>query len=247
MQRDVVSHRSRALLLAGVVGLLLAAGAPPGEARPVPPRPTVELGSVARLAVDGKSVEVDLIASCPEKWTVVEAVVTVSQGQASGEAPFPLTCTGGNKLFTVTLPSPNVPFQLGEAQAAASVVIQRGRTEQAQDSRVVRVVPTVAADLADTALLEGGGEAASIEVTVACPVGASGQQSYVNISQGPASGFGFFVPTCDGQPHTFTVRVQASQGLFQAGSAQGSAFVVVEAGGDVFFGEDNQPMQIIAT
>jgi hypothetical protein len=143
--------------------------------------------------------------------------------------------------------SSGAPFQLGEAQGTAFVLIKRGRTEQAQDSEVVQVDPTVFVDLADTALLEGGGEAVSIDVTVACPVGSNGQQSYVNVSQGQASGNGFYVPTCDGQRHTVTVTVQASQGLYQPGSAQALTFAFVEEGGDSFSGVDDNQIQIVAT
>lgn len=137
-------------------------------------------------------------------------------------------------------------FELGDAQANATVVVKRGRTQQAQDSGVVRVVPNVVVDLAETALLDSGGQAVLIDVSTACPLGPSGQQSYVNVYQGPASGNGFFVPTCDGHPHTFTVRVEASQGLFRAGSANGDAVAIVEHGGDVFFGENTHPIQIAA-
>lgn len=243
----IVSPRLRAVALAALVGLLLAGGTRPAEARPIPPGPTVDLASAAGLAPDGSALEFHVLASCPDRWTVVEASVTVTQGQASGEASFPLTCTGAHMPFRVTVRSSGAPFQLGEAQATASVVIKRGRTQQAQDSETVRVVPTVVVDLADTAMLQGGGPAVSIEVTTACHAGATGGQSYVTITQSPVSGTGVFVPTCDGQPHTFEVTVQASQGLFQAGTAQGSAFVTAQVGGDLFFGEDNHPVEIVMT
>lgn len=237
-------------LAVGALLLLVATGAAtrPAAARPLPPQPTVQIGSVARLAPDGRSLDVDVSASCPERWTVVRAVVAVSQPQASGEAPFSLSCTGATQLFSVTVQTGGAPFELGEAQAVASVVIQRGRTLQAQDSEVVRVVPTVTVDLAGTALLTDGGQAVLIDVTTACNPGANGQQSYVTVTQSPASGQGTFVPTCDGQQHTLTVRAQATtQTLFQPGDAQGNAFVVIEQDGDVFFGEDNTSVQIVAT
>jgi hypothetical protein len=237
-------------LAVGALILLVAAGAATrlAAARPLPPQPTVQVGSVARLAPDGRSLDVDVVASCPERWTVVRAVVAVSQPQASGEAPFPLTCTGGTHAFTVTVQTGGAPFELGEAQAVASVVIQRGRTLQAQDSEVVRVVPTVTVDLAGIAVLTDGGQAVLIDVTTACNPGAAGRQSYVTVTQSPASGQGTFVPTCDGQQHTLTVRAQATtQELFQPGDAGGNAFVVIERGGDVFFGEDNTSVQILAT
>jgi hypothetical protein len=240
---DAVSRRVRALVLAGVAGLLAVGGAPPAEARPGQ-SPTVELHTAAALAPDGQSVALPLLAKCPERWTVVEALVTVSQPQALGQASFPLTCSGSFQSFTVTVQSSGAPFQLGEAQATGSVLIKRGRTEQAQDSQVVTVEPTVFVDIAATALLQGGGEAVLLDVTTACPVGANGQQSYVNVSQGQASGNGFYVPTCDGQRHTFTVTVPASQGLFQTGSAGGFTFAFIEAGGNSFSGIDEKQIQI---
>ena len=147
----------------------------------------------------------------------------MSQPQASGTAPFPLTCTGLAKPFTVIVQSTGAPFRLGEAQASAVVRIQRGRTEQAQDSQIVQVDPTVLVELADFASLVGGGEAVLIDVTAACPVGSNGQESYVNVSQGQALGNGTYVPVCDGQRHTFTVRV-GGRGLFRVGNARALTF-----------------------
>jgi hypothetical protein len=102
---------------------------------------------------------VQVLASCPERWTVVEALVVVSQPNASGQASFPLTCIGSLRMFTVVVPSGGGTFQLGEAQASASVVIKRGKTQRTQDSEVLVVQPNVIADLADTAQLESGGGA----------------------------------------------------------------------------------------
>jgi hypothetical protein len=186
----VARDRARALALAAVIGLVGAGGAA-AEARQSP-GPIVDIQSAAGLAPEGQSITVQLLASCPERWTVVEAVVAVSQPQASGQASFPLTCIGS--LRPLTVPSPGGTFQLGEAQANASVLIKRRRTERAQDAEVVVVQPTVFVDLADTARLESGGGAVLTELTTACPVGANGQQSYVNVSQGQTSGNGSDVP-----------------------------------------------------
>lgn len=245
MKRHVASQRRRGLALAALVVLVVAGSAAPAAARPGS-GPTVQLGSAAGLAPDGGSITVSLVASCPERWTVVEALVTVSQRQASGEASFPLTCTGATTPFSVTVPSSGGTFELGEAQAAASVVIKRGRTDQAVDSQVVQVDPTVFVQIADVARLQSGGGAVSIDVTTACPVGSTGQQSYVNVSQGQqAFGNGTFVPTCDGLRHTSTVLVQASQGLYQAGSARALSFAFVEEGGDSFSGIDDRPIELV--
>ncbi len=248
MHGNVISQRIRAFALLGVVGLLLAGGALTAQASPpTPTRLDVQLHSAAGLAPDGQSVGISLLARCPERWTVVEGSVTVSQPQASGEASFPLTCTGLYQSFPVAVRSTGAPFRLGEAQATAFVLVKRGRIEQAQDSEVVRVEPTAFVDIADTAILEGGGEAVLIDVTTACPVGANGQQSYVNVSQGQASGNGFYTPECDGQRHTFNVRVQASQGQFQPGNAQALTFAFVEVGSDSFAGVDDGQIQIVAS
>jgi len=248
IDRNILSHRARRLALVGVVALLVVGGALPVEATPpFPSRLNVELGSAAGLAPDGQSVGIGLLARCPERWTVLRATLTVLQSQASGEASFPLTCTGLFQGFAVTVASSGASFQLGEAQATASVLIKRGRTEQTQDSEVVRVEPTVFVNLADTALLQGGGEAVLIDVTVACPVGSTGQQSYVNVSQALASGNDTYVPVCDGQHHTFTVRIQASQGLYRPGSAQALTFAFVAVGVDSFAGIDDGQIQIVAS
>jgi len=88
----------------------------------------------------------------------------------------------------------------------------------------------------------------AIGVTTACPVGSSGQQSYTNAAQGQSTvGNGVFTPTCDGRRHTVEVRVQASQGLFRPGSAQGIAFAFVAEGGDSFSGIDEHPVEIATT
>jgi hypothetical protein len=44
------------------------------------------------------------------------------------------------------------------------------------------------------------------------------------------------VPICDGSPHTFSVRVQASQGEFGAGIAQALTFANIEYAGQSFTG-----------
>jgi len=245
MEGAVHRHPIRALTLAVVIGLVGAGGAP-AEARQSP-GPIVDIQSAAGLAPDGRSITVQLLASCPERWTVVEAVVAVSQPQASGQASFPLTCIGSLRMFTVVVPSTGGTFELGEALATASVTIKRGKIERAQDSQLVQVQPTVFVDLADTARLESGGGAVLIGITVACPVGATGQESYVNVSQGQtSSGNGTYLPICDGQQHTFTVRVQASQGVYQAGNAQALTFANVEHGGIGFSGVDESPVLIVS-
>ena len=229
----------RPLAVAGLIALLGFVATAPAGAR-VAPEPEVDIQSVAGLAPDARSIGVQVLVSCPERWTVVEAVVTVSQPGASGQASFPLTCIGSLRMFAVTVPSSGGTFQLGEAQVTASVVISRGRTIRADDSQVVPVQPTVLVELAETAQLESGGGAVVIDVTVACPAGTNGLQSSLVVSQGgQAIGAGTYAPICDGSRRTFTVRVEASQGVYQAGIAQALTFANIEFEGQNFYGIDD--------
>jgi len=88
MDCNVLSQRVRRLALVGGVALLVAGGALPAEATPpFPARLRVELGSSAGLAPDGQSVGIGILASCPERWTVLQATVTLLQSQASEKRP----------------------------------------------------------------------------------------------------------------------------------------------------------------
>lgn len=231
---------ARPLAVAGLIALLgFVASAAPVGARATP-TPTVDIQPVAGLAPDARSVGVQVLASCPDRWTVVEAVVRVLQPGASGQASFPLTCIGSPRMFAVSVPSSGGMFQLGEAQITASVVISRGRTLRANDSQVVPVQPTVLVELAETAQLESGGGAVVIDVTVACPAGTTGLTSSLVVSQaGQAMGADTYVPICDGSRHTFTVRVEASQGVYQLGIAQALTFANIEFEGQNFYGIDD--------
>ena len=230
----------RPLAVAGLVALLgLAATTAPAGAR-VAPQPEVEIQVVAGMAPDARTVGVQVLASCPERWTIVEAVVTVSQPGASGRASFPLTCIGSLRMFAVTVASSGGAFQLGEAQVTASVVVSRGKTISATDSEVVDVQPTVLVELAETAQLESDGGAVVIDVTVACPAGTTGLQSSLVVSQsGQTMGAGTYLPICDGSAHTFTVRVEASQGVYRPGIAQALTFANIEFDGQAIYGIDD--------
>jgi hypothetical protein len=239
----------RTLSLVGVLSLLLAlAAAAPAGARFQEP-PVVDIQSnPAGLAPDGSSVALAVLAECPERWTVVEAVVRVSQPSGSGQASFPLTCVGFMQPFWVTVPAGVGSFQLGSAQVTASVVIQRGKTARASDSEVLTVDPTVSVALAETAQLQSGGTAVLIDVTVACPAGTTGRESGLVVSQaGQSIGSGRYTPICDGSPHTFTVLVTASQGLYHVGIAQALTFADIEFQGQVFSGVDDDGALDIVT
>jgi hypothetical protein len=241
MKRGIARRRGRTFALAGVLALLVAWTAAPAAARPSSP-PTVDLGFSALLAPDQGSISLGVLASCPTRWTVVEAVVTVRQAGGSGQASFPLTCNGSLQPFRVTVPATTGTFGLGATQADASVVIKRGKTQQATDSQALQVDPEVVVELADSARLLSGGTAVALEVTVACLAGMTGLPSNLNVSQsGLVSGNGTYTPICDGTRHTFSVRVEASQGtgVYQAGIAQALTFANVALGDEVFLGIDD--------
>jgi hypothetical protein len=230
----------RTVALVGMLALLAVVAAAPAGARFQAP-PTVDIHSQAGLAPDGKSIAVSVLASCPERWTVVQAVVRVLQPSGSGQASFPLTCIGSVRPFSVSVPALVGSFELGNAQLTASVVISRGQTARADDSQVVTLDPTVLVELAETAQILDGGAAVLLDVSVACPVGTTGRESGLVVSQaGVVMGSGRYTPICDGARHTFTVRVSSTNGrLYQPGIAQALTFADVDYNGQVFYGVDD--------
>ena len=128
----------------------------------------------------------------------------MAQPQASGEAPFSPRCIERD-IVEVTVPSSDGVFETGEVQVSAR--LRAGPDEEGPGFEVMRVGPIVTVALADVGRLEDGGAATVIDVTVACPVGSTGQQSPVFLY--PSQGF--YLPTCDGSSHTFSVRLERSQ------------------------------------
>jgi hypothetical protein len=231
-----------ALVAVVVIALLaLAAVAVPGAAARVQPTPEVHVQPVAGLAPDGRSMLVQVLASCPERWTVVEAAITVSQPSAFGQASFPLTCIGSLRYFLVTVPVSAGTFALGEVVVSASVGVKRGKTVRADDSLVLPVQPLVLVELAGFARLESGNRAVVMDVTVACHAETSGVESRLVVSQGRTLGVGLYTPVCDGTPHTFTVRVESRDGnLYDpAFVAQALTFANTEHAGQIVYGIDD--------
>lgn len=246
MASDLVERRMRRLSVSVLVGVLLVGLAPAADAHRT--TLTVEvLPDQASIAPDGRSMSFYITTQCDRSWTIVKAQVSAVQSQASGEGPFTPTCGRIPYVVGVTVPALNGTFRTGEAQVSALLVVQQGKTKRSQDSALLRVRPTVGVQLADHAVLEPGGGAARIDVTVTCPMTSNGQGGQVTIYQGGAS-TGLFGPTpCDGLPHTLSVRVVRSSGTFQVGSAEADAFASVEEGGDVFPGSDIRTVQITQT
>jgi hypothetical protein len=233
----VVSHRLRRLAFAGLLALFVV-GAPQPAAAAKPHDSAIYLTS-AGLTPDSQAVIVRLDVYCSEPQTVVDARVSVTQPQASGEAAFSPRCIERD-IVEVAVPSSAGVFETGEAQVSAVVVFGHGRTKQARDAEVMRVEPIVTVTLADVGRLQDGGAAAVIDVTVACPLGSAGQQSPIFLY--PSQGF--YVPTCDGSSHTFSVRLDRTQGLWLPGPATVDAFALVEEGGDRFVSRDQRTVQM---
>jgi hypothetical protein len=138
-------HRRRRLaasvgFVAAMVGSLSVASVAPAGAAPKP-RVSVEVADTATRGGDGQTVVVVVTASCAPQWQVLEALVTISQPQATGMGGIPLSCTGRPQTFTVTVTSFGLAFEPGDARASAFVLIERrGQTQQAQDSEVIQLV-----------------------------------------------------------------------------------------------------------
>lgn len=237
------SRRAHRLLVAVLVGISIIAGTQVAGAHRTELSVEVTPGSVP-LAPDGRSMSVRLTTTCDPKWTIVEARVTVTQPQASGEASFVPRCGRLTYGLQVTVPALDGMFQTGEAQASAVLVVRQGKTKEARDSARIGVHPQVAVRLADRAALVGGG-AVLIDVTVTCPPTSIGRGGEVTVYDGEAVGTGAFGPTpCDGNPQTIEVTVEASEGRFQVGAANAFTFAGIEHEGSIFQGSDFRAIQV---
>jgi len=241
MGSSVVARR---LVVAGLVGFLVTGGTQPASAHRTALSVEI-LSEQALLAPDGSLMIFDISTVCDRTWTIVEASATATQPQASGMGSFTPNCGRIPYVVRVAVPATSGTFQTGPADVTVRLVVQQGRTKQAQDSATLRVRPDVSVALADQAVLESDG-AVRIDVTVTCPMSAAGQSGSVTIYDGQIAGTGTFgAPPCDSLPHTVSVRVASSEAPFQAGSAEASASASITEGGDFFNGFDLRTIQIV--
>lgn len=234
----------RRLVLAGLVGVLVVGLAPPALAH----RTQLEVEIISdqsSITPDGRSMRFHITTKCDPKWTIVEATVSVTQAQASGQGPFTPSCGRITYGVTVTVPVVTGTFQTGPAQAHVVLVVGQGPNKRAEDSGSLRVRPSVWAVLGDTATLQGDGSLV-IDVTVTCPMSAVGRGGQVRIYDGQIVGTGTFGPTpCDALPHTVSVSVGSPDGSFQVGSAEASAWASIQEGGDFFSSFDLRTIQVV--
>ena len=108
----------------------------------------------------------------------------------------------------------------------------------------------VTADLAPTATMVAGGEAADIRVIVTCPKKHDVLEAFIYITQdGQTSHFsGIGIRKCKDKPITYTVRVRSFEDTpFHPGEASASSYVLVSTpdGSGTISGGEFQPITIV--
>lgn len=255
--RRIRSAQVTRLGLAAVVAVLVivaSATATAAGKRPPKPPPTqppsasvaIEIAAAGTLEPSRQYANVDVTVTCPVGWTWVRGGLSIRQSEPGGAGSFQASCTGSPEAVRVRVVNGN-KWTLGNATATAHVTIARNGQESSHSSqRVIRLEPGVVVRVADQGQLTGtAGAGVRIAVAVACPGGATGQQSSVTVSQGGATGSTSFTPTCDGTSRTQVLSISASQGTFQTGAASGSATANVGFSSSTFGGADARAITIL--
>jgi hypothetical protein len=263
--RSLISPRHLSGQIAAVLAVALVIGGtaavdakrppkpppPPPSPSPSPTAPsgsaTVEIAPSGTLEPNQQYANVDVTATCPVGWTLSSGSLYVRQADPGGAGSFSVACTGTPQVGHARVVNGN-RFTLGNATATAYLnIVRNGQQVQASSTRTIRLEPGVTARVADQGQLTGTtGGGVQIAVAVACPVGATGQESYVTVSQdGTALGRAFFTPTCDRTTRTVVLSLPASQGTFHTGSAVADASVTVAWNGEAFFGVDNRAISLL--
>jgi hypothetical protein len=261
--RSLTSSRSLGVAIAAIVAmaLLIASTAtvdakrppkPPPSPSPsptAPPSPTVsiQIAPSGTLEPSRQYANVDVTVTCPEGWAWSRGSLYVRQADPGGAGSFTASCTGAPQLTHARVVNGN-KWVLGDATATAFVTVTRsGQEATASSTRTIGLVPGVTARIADQGQLTGTtGGGVAIAVAVACPTGATDQQSSLTVSQdGTAHGTASFTPTCDGTSRTVVLAITASQGTFHTGAAAGAASVGVAWTGQTFTGADNRAITLL--
>ena len=220
--RNLINSWVPSVRIAAVLAVALLIGSTAAVDAKRPPKPppspsgsaSVVVAPSGALEPNGEYATVDVTATCPVGWTWSYGRLYVLQGDRGGAGTFSVPCTGTPQVAHVKVVNGN-RFQLGNWTASAYVGIERnGQQVTATSTRTIRLEPGVTARVADQGQLTGtSGGGVRIAVAVACPVGATGQQSYVAVSQdGTALGRAFFTPICDRQTRSLVLSITASQG-----------------------------------
>ena len=263
MRSLVSSRRSSARIAAVLAVAFVIAGTAAVEAKPRPTKPpptptptptatvpagsaTVEIAPSGTLEPSGEYANVDVTATCAVGWTSKMGSLNVRQVNPGGSGTFSVACTGTPQVVRARVVNGN-RFTLGNATATAYLTIERnGQQVQASSTRTIPLEPGVTARTADQGQLTGtSGGGVRIAIAVACPIGATGAQSSVTVTQGTALGQAFFTPTCDRFSHTVVLSVTASQGTFHTGAASSAADIRVTWNGASFSGADDRAITLL--
>jgi hypothetical protein len=208
---------------------------------------TIEIAPTGTLEPNRQYANVDVTVTCPTGWTWSNGWIYVLRGNLGGSGTFSASCTGSPQVAHSRVVNGN-KYELGDWTATAYVRLGRnGQEATSQSSRTIRLVPGVTARVADQGQLIGtSGGGARLALAVACPTGATGQSSFVSVSQdGTAQGSASFTPVCDSQSHTVVLSMTSSSGPFHTGSAVGHASVTVTWNGEGFYGLDNRAITLL--
>jgi hypothetical protein len=184
--------------------------------------------------------------TCPVGWAWSSGHLNLLQGDRGGGGTFTVPCTGTAQVGHSRVVNGN-RFSLGNWNATAYVrIVRSGQEARAESTRTIRLEPGVTARVADQGQLTGtSGGGVRIAVAVACPIGATGQHSSVNVTQDTAQAQAFFTPVCDRFSHSVVLSLPASQGTFHTGSAVANASVTVAWNGESFSGADNRTVTVL--
>ena len=253
---STISSRGASIRIAAILAVALvlvstsmvAAKRPP---KPPPPSGTptiaIQIAPSGTLEPNGQYATVDVTVTCPEGWAWSYGRLYLLQGERGGAGTFTAACTGAPQIARARVVNGN-RFELGSWTANAYVGIERnGQLVTATSTRTIQLHPGVTARVADQGQLTGtAGGGVQIAVAVACPMGATGRESSVTVSQdGTALARASFTPVCDRQTHTLVLSLPASQGSFHTGDAVADAFVSVTWNGEAFFGTDDRAITLL--
>jgi hypothetical protein len=236
-------------LFIGSTATVAAKKPSPTPSPPPPPSPTISISiaPTASLEPSGEYANIDVTFTCPIGWTFSQGWIYIFQpDDPGGSGTFSGSCTGTPQVGHSRVVNGN-RINLGSADAQAYVrIAQNGSQVTASNSRTIIVQPSVVVRIASQGQLTGTtGGGVAIALSVACPIGATGQASTVSVTQGAASGQASFTPVCDRFAHTLVAQIAASQGPFQTGGASASALASVGFNGASFSGSDSRGVTIL--
>jgi hypothetical protein len=261
--RRPISSRRLSIYLGALLTVALVIGGTGTAAAKRPPKPSpspaptaaaslpagsasVQVAPTGTLEPSGEYANVVVTATCPVGWTFSAGWLYVLHDSLGGSGSFSVSCTGAPQVVRSRVINGN-RFTLGDWTATAYLNISRnGQQVQVSSTRAIRLEPGVTARIADQGQLTGtSGGGVHLSIDVACPMGASGAQSSVTVSQGSAHGQASFTPVCDRSSHTVVLSMTASQGVFQTGAAVGDAAVAVTWNGATFSGAESRGITLL--